>query len=72
MYITLGNEPSYTENMDDMLMLDIGCFSGLPQGFRILGLKYHQLKAFSLSMMVKRIEKRVTDLAEKKRKEKQK
>ncbi len=56
LYISLGiDEPAYTENIDDMLMIDIGWFSGLPRGFRILGPKYHKLKALNLNMIVQQV-----------------
>ena len=30
-------EPTFVENVDDVLLLEVGWFSGLPKGFRVLG-----------------------------------
>ena len=36
LYISFGDdEPTYVENIDDMTMLEIGWFSGLPKGLRL-------------------------------------
>ena len=32
------NEPTYVDNIDDMLLLEVGWFSKKLKGFRILGL----------------------------------
>lgn len=40
LYINLSDdEPTYVDNIDDTLLLEIGWFSGLLKGFRILGLR---------------------------------
>lgn len=39
-YVNLkDDEPTYTKNIDDFIMLEIGWFSGLLRGFCLLGLK---------------------------------
>jgi hypothetical protein len=42
LYVRFGKdqEPTFLENVDDVLLLEVGWFSGLPKGFRILGPKY--------------------------------
>ena len=37
LYISFADdEPTYTESVDDILYLEVGCFSGIPKGFRIM------------------------------------
>jgi uncharacterized protein YuzE len=37
LYISLADdEPTYTESIDDILYLEMGWFSGIPKGFRIM------------------------------------
>ena len=69
LYVRLGDdqEPTFVENVDDILLLEIGWFSGLPKGFRILGPKYHNISSISATI-VKRIKKNLRQLMENKRK----
>jgi hypothetical protein len=40
LYITFGTgEPSYCEEIDDFLLLELGIFSNLPTGFRLIGFR---------------------------------
>lgn len=40
LYVTFGTgEPSYCEEIDDFLLLEVGIFSNLPTGFRFIGFK---------------------------------
>lgn len=40
LYVTFGTgEPSYCEEIDDFLLLEVGIFSNLPTGFRLIGFK---------------------------------
>jgi len=64
--ISSDQEPTFVENVDDVLLLEIGWFSGLPKGFRILGPKYHSIQ--SVTMVVRQIKKQVRQLMEEKRK----
>jgi hypothetical protein len=53
------NEPSYVEEVDEIFMLEIGMFSGMITGFRVLGYSKHKDKIeFGVvkKEMVKRIE----------------
>lgn len=65
LYVRFGSdeEPAFVENLDDFLLLEIGWFSGLPKGFRILGPKYHKIESISTTI-VKRVKKEVRELME--------
>jgi len=68
LYVNFGEEePTYVENVDDLLLLEIGWFSGLPKGFRIIGLKYHKVSSLQMTMVVKRIKEQVRGLMESRR-----
>lgn len=69
LYVHFGeNEPTHVENVDDFLLVEIGWFSGLPRGFRIIGPRYHKVSSFELTMVVKQIKKQVRELMEGRRK----
>jgi len=69
LYIRFGEqEPTHIENLDDFLLLEIGWFSGLPRGIRIIGPKYHKISSVQLTMVVQRIKKQVRELVESQRK----
>ena len=38
-YVSFSDEPSYAENIDDMLFIEIGWLSGLPTGFWIMDIR---------------------------------
>jgi len=49
LYVTFGTgEPSYCEEIDDFFLLELGIFSNLPTGFRLIGfkekIKFNQMK----------------------------
>jgi uncharacterized protein YuzE len=68
LYVHFGEtEPTHVENIDDFLLLEIGWFSGLPRGFRIIGPKYHKVSAFKVTMVVKQIKDQVRELMEERR-----
>ena len=68
LYVHFGEkEPTYVENIDDFLLLEIGWFSGLPRGFRIIGPKYHNVSSVKLTMVIKQIQKQVRQLMEQRR-----
>lgn len=70
LYFTFGgNEPCYTENIDDFLMVEIGWFSRLPQGFRIVGPKSSNLKSVHFAAVIKKAEKQFRGIMEDRRKE---
>jgi hypothetical protein len=56
LYIDFGSdEPCYTEDIDGFLMIDIGWFSKLPRGVKIISPKTHKVKSFK--MVITQIEK---------------
>jgi hypothetical protein len=70
LYFTFGgDEPCYTENIDDFLMIEIGWFSRLPRGFRILGPKGHNLKGIAFQTVIRRAGKQLIEMMEERRKE---
>lgn len=69
LYVRFGDEePTQVENIDDFLLLEIGWFSGLPKGFRIIGLKYHNITSLKMTMVMKRVQKQARELMESRRK----
>jgi len=64
LYVRFGNdqEPTFIENVDDLLLLEVGWFTGLPKGFRLLGPKCHGIKAINTALLVKRLKKQVHQL----------
>jgi len=46
-------EPSYCEEIDDFLLLELGVFTKLPTGFRIIGLKEQEKRLHSRIMRQK-------------------
>jgi hypothetical protein len=60
-------EPTFVENVDDFLLLEIGWFSRLPKGFRILGPKYHNITSIR-AKIVKQVQKHLHELMEERRK----
>jgi len=68
LYVHFGeSEPTYVENLDDFLLVEIGWFSGLPKGFRIIGLRHHNVSTLKLTVVVKRIEQQVRELMQNRR-----
>jgi len=56
LYIDFGSdEPCYTEDIDGFLMIDIGWFSKLPRGVKIISPKTHKVK--SVKMIVTQVER---------------
>ena len=54
-------EPSYVvEEMDDIFLLEVGIYTSLPTGFRILNYSKHPVGKFKI--MVRQIKKQVNDL----------
>ncbi len=70
LYFTFGgNEPCYTENIDDFLMVEIGWFSRLPHGFCVIGPKAHKLKGVRFQAVIAKAEKQFLSIMEERRKE---
>ncbi len=58
-YVTFKTgEPSYCREIDDVLLLEVGIFTGYPTGFRILNFHKNQVGAVhvgSLSRLIKKL-----------------
>ncbi len=56
-YVTFNTgEPSYCLEVDDVLILEVGIFTNLPTGFRILNFHKNQVGAISLNVLIKKIQ----------------
>ena len=47
-------EPSYVKEMDDILLLEVGMFTNMPTGFRILNFKKNRVAAVRILAQVKK------------------
>ena len=64
LYIDFGSdEPCFTEDLDGFLMIDIGWFSKLPRGAKIISPKAQQVK--SVKMIIQQIDQTCRKLMEK-------
>jgi hypothetical protein len=55
-YVTFKTgEPSYVVEVDDVLLIEMGLFTDLPTGFRILN--FHKNKITSIAFLTKKIKK---------------
>lgn len=53
--ISLGTgEPSYSEEIDDILLLDRGYFSGQITGFQLMDVKLHGIKEVQIEAFINR------------------
>ena len=60
-YVTFQTgEPSYAVELDDVLLLELGMYTNLPTGFRILNFNKH--KVGSVQIMVRKIRKKIAEL----------
>lgn len=65
LYLSLADdEPTFAENVDDILYVEIGCFSGIPKGFRIMSPKKNQMSEI-IGFLVEQLK----DVIENRRKE---
>ncbi len=61
-YVTFKTgEPSYCLEVDDVLLLEVGVFSNLPTGFRILNFNKNKVKSVKIGVMIKKIRKTLDD-----------
>ena len=59
LYVSFGTgEPSYAEEIDDVFAVEMGMFSHLPTGFRVINFSKHKVKAI-LASIKKVIKERV-------------
>ncbi len=55
LHISLGTgEPSYCEEVDDVLLVERGYFSDQITGFQIMDIRYHRIKQVNLLALVKK------------------
>ena len=55
-YVTFKTgEPSYCFEVDDVLVLELGLFTNLPTGFRILNFKKNKVKFVGIGVLFKKI-----------------
>lgn len=55
-YVTFKTgEPSYSVEVDDILLLEVGVFTNLPTGFRILNFHKNDVKAVRIGVLIKKI-----------------
>ena len=53
-YVTFKTgEPSYCHEVDDVFVLELGLFTNLPTGFRILNFKNNKIKSIMLFKKIK-------------------
>jgi hypothetical protein len=67
LYVGFGDaEPVFTEDVDDneTILLEIGVFSGLPRGFRIIGPKKHNIKQLGFQVWIQPVKARMKSLLE--------
>ena len=62
-YVTFKTgEPSYCYEVDDILILELGLFTHLPTGFRILNFTKNKVKSVGIKMLVKHIKKTLDEI----------
>jgi len=65
LYVAFGNdEPAYTETIDDTFMLEIGWFSGLPQGIRVVVPQKKKIKSVDVTLVIQQLKQKVRSLME--------
>lgn len=56
-YVTFKTgEPSYCIEVDDVILLEMGMFSNLPTGFRILNFAKNKVKRLELKVLIKNLQ----------------
>jgi len=66
LYVSFGDdEPTYAESIDDVVMLEVGWFSGLPKGLTVVGLKSNNIG--SLQGMIVQVSQKACRLMEQRR-----
>ena len=62
-YVTFKTgEPSYVVEVDDVLLLEVGVFTDLPTGFRILNFEKSGVKRVGLNVVIQRVEESLSRL----------
>ena len=56
LFISFGtNEPSFTEEVDDLICVERGMFTSHITGFRVVGIRHHRIK--SIDVVIKKIDR---------------
>ena len=59
-YVTFKTgEPSYCLEVDDILVLELGMFTNLPTGFRILNFKKNRVAVVGIGPLIKKIKEAI-------------
>ncbi|MDP2928665.1 MAG: hypothetical protein Q8O01_01195 [Candidatus Omnitrophota bacterium] len=62
-YVTFNtSEPSYCQEIDDILIMELGLFTHLPTGFRILNFSKNRVKIVKFSVLLKKIKEALQDV----------
>ena len=63
-YVTFNtSEPSYCQEVDDVLIMELGLFTHLPTGFRVLNFSKNRVKLVKFSVLLKKIKETLQDVA---------
>lgn len=63
-YVTFKTgEPSYCVEVDDVLLLEVGMFTNLPTGFRILNFKEKKVHAVGVGVLIKKMHQTLKEVA---------
>lgn len=63
-YVTFKTgEPSYCVEVNDNLLIEVGMFTKLPTGFRILNFQKSKIKAIKIAVLIKKIKKTLSKAA---------
>ena len=61
-YVTFKTgEPSYSKEIDDILVLEMGIFTNLPTGFRILNFKKMHVTDLEFAIFIKKINRLIEE-----------
>lgn len=61
-YVTFkAGEPSYCLEVDDVILLEVGLFTHLPTGSRILNFHKHKVKSVAIADLTKKVTRTLVD-----------
>jgi hypothetical protein len=62
-YVTFKTgEPSYCLEMDDVFLMELGLFTNLPTGFRILNFKQNKIKMVKIGLLLRKIKETLHEI----------
>jgi hypothetical protein len=60
-YVTFKTgEPSYCIEVDDVILLELGVFSKLPTGFRLLNFKKNKVASVKIQILIKKVKETIS------------